>query len=330
MNNRNPTLPFSGHTLDLEILLCTHNRVRLLQRTLKHLQECHIPSGAQVGVFVVANACTDDTSKFLDKWLPQHPDLTFRWMTVPEPGKSNALNIAIPQARGRLLAFVDDDHRVDLHFIQALYEAEQQYPDNELFCGRILPDWTGNEPSWVHDQGRYRIYPLPVPRFDLGPDPKEITPEIAVPGGGNLAMRKALFEKTGPFRLDLGPSGHNLGGGEDIEWIRRALNKGARLRYLPEMIQYHYVDPKRLSLHYLMRKAFERSCSVTQLQPATGERIPLYMLRKTIGYLFHALASFDSNRRRFYLTRLAAAGGEIKGAYLRSRTCASEPPQDQA
>lgn len=305
-------------TLDLEILICTHNRVELLQRALRSLEACEIPKGVRAGIFVIANACSDGTHLFLENYRPARASLRYRWMVVPQPGKSHALNEAIPKTHGQLLAFVDDDHRVDTGFIRALHAAGQAHHDTELFCGRILPDWTGEEPKWVHAQGPYRIYPLPVPHFDLGSETKEVTPDLAVPGGGNLVLRKTAYEKVGPFRMDLGPRGHDLGGAEDIEWVKRAIAMGLRLRYLPNMLQYHYVDPKRLTLNYLMRKAYERSCSVTRLQPpGAGPSIPPYMIRKALGYLANALVSFGSDRRRFYLTRLAAALGEIKGARLR-------------
>lgn len=306
--------------LDLEVLICTHDRRQLLERTLDTLSRCRLPENCRVGVLVVANACSDDTPAWLSEVVKnsKYP-LPMRWMEDPEPGKSHALNFAIPRSPGNLIAFVDDDHRVDENYLVALWEGTRRFPEADLFCGKILPDWTGKEPAWAHDAGEYRIYPLPVPSFELGEKAKLIEPGTATPGGGNLAIRKGLFEKVGPFLLELGPQGHNLGGAEDIEWVRRALSFGAKLYYLPGMVQYHYVDPQRMTLGYVLRKAFERSASTARL--ADGMEgffgIPPFMLRKTLGYLGNSLLSLRQDRRRFYLTRLAASLGEIKGARQR-------------
>ena len=105
------------------------------------------------------------------------------------PGKSHALNSALPRVESDLVAFVDDDHRVDAGYLVAVCRAAEAHPEADLFCGRILPDWDGSEPAWVHDSGPYRIYPLPVPRFDQGDASRELTPDQAVPGGGNLFLR---------------------------------------------------------------------------------------------------------------------------------------------
>nr|WP_210424718.1 glycosyltransferase family 2 protein [Marichromatium bheemlicum] len=311
-------------------MICTHQRARLLTRALDSLETAARPADCPLGVFVVANACSDETPQVLAARAatPDTARLPLRWIVDPVPGKSHALNLALPQARAPLIAFVDDDHRLDPGYLLALVEAARAHPEAELFCGRILPDWDGSEPAWVHDQGPYRIYPLPVPRFDLGAAPHPVVPGSATPGGGNLAIRQGLFERIGPFRLELGPHGHDLGGAEDIEWVKRAVTDGAPLHYVPGMCQYHYVEANRLTLGYVLRKAYERSASTLRISPAAGQRRwpPRYMLRKVLGYGLRALFALGWPARRFYLTRLAAALGELKGFTQRRRGAGSTSP----
>ena len=151
-------------------------------------------------------------------------------------------------------------------YLANICTAAEDYPDAGLFCGRILPDWDGSEPAWVHETGAYRIYPLPVPRFDQGEVPLRLTPEIAIPGGGNLFLRVEWISRTGPFSTELGPTGHDLEGSEDLDWILRAQELGARLQYVPSVVQYHYVDLQRLRLGYLIKKAYKRTVSTTGLK----------------------------------------------------------------
>ena len=49
----------------LTVLICTHNRVDLLDKTLASLNAARKPVDWRVGVLVAANACTDDTHEFL-------------------------------------------------------------------------------------------------------------------------------------------------------------------------------------------------------------------------------------------------------------------------
>lgn len=308
--------------MKLTVLICTHNRLSLLQRTVRYLDQAERPAGVPCEILVIANGCTDGTLE----WLQQRSGpaagegLPLRYADEPRLGKSFALNHAIELLAGsdpdqQLLAFVDDDHRVDAAYLPGVVRAATEFPGFGIYCGRILPDWDGREPGWVHDQGPYQVYPLPVPRFERGDQPLLMTPDIGIPGGGNLALRYGVFERVGGFSTGLGPQGHDLAGGEDSEFVLRAQQKGERIQYVPWFTQYHWVDLERLKLSYLLRKSYQRTQVTTGLT-SEGERrgvaaVPLYLWRKLATYMAKGLFSLSWPRTRFFLMRTAATLGEI-------------------
>ncbi|CAH1386241.1 sulfatase-like hydrolase/transferase [Candidatus Nitrotoga sp. M5] len=298
----------------LTILICTHNRANLLELALTSLNAAQRPT-MRVQILVAANACTDDTVVRMLEYQSQQASkgwLPLRLIEVPTPGKSHALNWTIPEIDTELTAFVDDDHRVDGNYLVAIAQAAQRWPDAGLYCGRILPDWNGTEPAWVHDEGPYRVYPLPVPRYNQGDTPKTITAEEGpIPGGGNLVVRRHVFALAGQFSTELGPHGHDLGGGEDSEYVLRAMIRGVRCQYTPDIVQHHYVDLDRLKLSYLLKKSFQRTRSTSRIQ-GNGQ-VPLYMWRKLAEYGLHSMFSRSWAKRRFYWMRTAAALGELQG-----------------
>ncbi|MGD9602576.1 MAG: sulfatase-like hydrolase/transferase [Gammaproteobacteria bacterium] len=298
----------------LTILVCTHNRVELLSRALESLNACTRPT-SPVRILVAANACTDGTVAYLQDYQAHQEArglLPLDWIEEPTPGKSHALNTAIPRIESTLVAMVDDDHRIDAGYLVAVFDAAEHHPEAGLYCGRILPDWDGSEPAWVHDEGPYKIYPLPVPRYDQGAESRDVTEEHGpIPGGGNLVVRRRVFAQTGRFSTELGPRGHDLGGGEDSEYVLRALNRGETCRYFPAILQYHYVDVERLKLGYLLRKSYQRTRSIARLD---GDgTVPPYVWRKLIEYAALIVVSMVWQKRRFYLMRMAAALGELRG-----------------
>ncbi|OYY61901.1 MAG: arylsulfatase [Hydrogenophilales bacterium 28-61-11] len=299
---------------ELTLLICTHNRADLLHKALASINRAGRPA-MPVRILVAANACSDDTVAQMQAYQAQQAAnnwLPLRVITVPTPGKSHALNEAIPQIETELTAFVDDDHRVDDDYLTAIERAVTTWPDAGLYCGRILPDWDGNEPTWVHEEGAYRIYPLPVPRYDQGMTPKTISAEVGpIPGGGNLVVRRRVFELAGQFSTELGPVGHDLGGGEDSEYVLRAMTRGERCQYAPDIVQHHYVDTERLQLGYLLKKSYQRTRSTARIHG--GGSVPLYMWRKLAEYGFHSVFSLSWAKRRFFWVRTAAALGEIQG-----------------
>lgn len=304
--------------VDHEIIICTHNRKKLLSRTLESLNQSRLIENWNILVTIIVNACNDGTESFLNSYKlnqARQNSLPLRWVLEKKPGKSNALNTALKIIQAPIVSMIDDDHRVPIDYFQNIKMIFESYPDIDFFCGKILPDWTGDEPSWVHDEGQYKIYPLPIPKFDLGDTSIKLFSGGAVPGGGNLVVKRKTFDRVGEFSTNLGPHGHNLEGSEDYDWVTRALSTGLKLLYHPDIIQYHYVDLKRVKIKYLMKKSLLRSKTVTMLKSAGKQKaIPGYIYKKIMIYLLNLMINFPfSNKRRFYLIRLSASVGEFLG-----------------
>ena len=140
----------------LTVFICIHNRHKLLKRTLASLNTAKTPEYWAIDLLIIANACSDGTHSFLKAYKQRFNSdkhLSMQWEVEPVPGKSHALNRGISLMNSDAVAFVDDDHRVSPHYLQAVCRAFDQHPEADLFCGRILPDWDGTEPAWVHDEG---------------------------------------------------------------------------------------------------------------------------------------------------------------------------------
>jgi len=319
--------------MDATIVLCTHERAALLERALASLAVTAIPDGADVETVVVANACHDATARVVRSWQDRDMIPNLRLIEEPRLGKSHALNRGLSEASGDLLIFVDDDHRVAPDWLANVLAAAQAEPEIRCFCGRILPDWDGSEPPWVHDDDRYRIRPFPVPNFDLGPVPCDVTLQGFLPGGGNLFFRKSILRSVGGFDPHLGPRGHNLGGGEDVAFVVRVLRADLSIRYIPGALQYHHVDPCRLTWRYIVRKGYQRSrdlrCSTAAPPGRQVAGFPAYLLPQLFLQIWHTAATLDTNRRRHFLVRSAATCGEIVG-YRRARRAVRSDGTPQA
>ena len=72
--------------------------------------------------------------------------------------------------------------------------------------------------------------------------------------GGNAIISRAMFATVGPYSPDLGPRlDRRLFSCEDEDMYWRLVDAGARGRYLPNLIIYHYIHRDRL------RKAYYRA-----------------------------------------------------------------------
>jgi arylsulfatase A-like enzyme/glycosyltransferase involved in cell wall biosynthesis len=310
----------------LAIVICTYNRSASLIQTLESIYGCGYDKPEQVDIVVVANNCSDDTLVRLTDFKANHPrdNLALCWIEEPLAGKSYALNAAIAQTTHDALCFIDDDQTVEAGFIDNLLDGMDAYPDDAIYCGRIWPAWDGSEPSWVHTHGEYAIPIRPFPEFDLGSGSIVITPKDRYPSGGNIVVRRQVFDTVGLFSVELGPTGHNLAGGEDHDFLKRATDKGFSICYLPGVRQLHAIDTERMSTAYTLRKSYLRS-RANFLIHRNAHRPRLYMFRKIIEHLGSAVFTLQGDRRFFYLVRLAASLGELTGAVERFQSRARHP-----
>lgn len=301
----------------LAVVICTYNRAQSLVSTLDSLYNCGYSGPEPVDVLVVANHCQDATLATLAAFRSSHAPspLRLRWIEEPVAGKSHALNTAVACTDNDYLCFIDDDQIVESGFLQHLLNGLDTYPQDAIFCGRIWPAWDGSEPSWVHAQEPYAIPIRPFPEFDLGPDSIAIAPDHRFPSGGNITVHRRVFAQVGLFAVKLGPTGHNLAGGEDHDFIGRAVANGHTMRYLPKVRQLHAIDAQRTSTLYTLRKSFFRSRSHFLIH-AKDTPPQIYMARKLFSHFSKALFTLNADRRFFYLTRFSASAGELAGALV--------------
>lgn len=299
----------------LAVVVCTYNRSASLVSTLCSLWEEGYAGYATVEILVVTNRCSDDTLARLDEFHRQYPQdrLHLRWIEESQPGKSYALNAAIAHTDQDALCFIDDDQVVETGFIEALIAGLQQYPDDDIVCGRIWPAWDGSEPSWVHAKAPYAIPIRPFPEFDLGSESQRLDPAQRRPSGGNITVRRRVFDRIGSFSVELGPTGHNLAGGEDHEFLQRAIDAGFRIRYLPAVRQLHAIDAERTRTSYILKKSFLRSRSSFLIDPPVSGPRP-YLLHKILSHGLRAALALDADRRFYLMVRTAASIGELMGA----------------
>jgi len=317
----------------LAIVICTYNRSASLIQTLSSIYGCGHDGHEQIDILVVANNCSDDTIARLEDFKTVHPrdNLILNWIEEPRAGKSYALNTAIAHTLHEVLCFIDDDQTVESGYITHLLDGMDAHPDDAIYCGRIWPAWDGSEPSWVHAKGDYAIPIRPFPEFDLGSESIVIPPHDRYPSGGNIVVRRQVFDAVGQFSVELGPTGHNLAGGEDHDFLKRATDKGFTIRYLPRVRQLHEIDAERMSTTYTLRKSFLRTRAHILIRQDEPRPRP-YMFRKILGHLGRAVFTVHADRRFFYLVRFAASLGELTGAVERfqsrpSRSRLSLPPE---
>jgi GT2 family glycosyltransferase len=103
-------------------------------------------------------------------------------------------------------------------------------------------------------------------------------PKGRIPGGGNMAMRREVFDKIGVFNTSLGRTGKSLIGGEESDLFERIAKAGMECYYTPGAVMYHIIPAEKLTDAY-----FERLCYNTGVSQFTRAEIHNRTTRLYIG-----------------------------------------------
>ena len=268
-------------SVDVSILIPTHNRRDLLRQTLESLRGVRLVPGLRVELIVVANACSDDTAGVVESMAGTMPFPT-RCVVEQQPGSSRARNRGIDEAAGSVLAFLDDDVLVNEGWLEAVHETFEREAADLVF-GRVELWWKDVErPEWFTPE-----LEAVLARKDHGDEVRELT-RFSDAVSANLAMRRRVIDRIGGFRLELERRGERMGSCEDTEFLARAQQAGLRMFYSPRAEVLHYVDPRRVSRHYLCGTAFGNGRSGIFRKPRFGVR---QVSRALAGHLWLATSS---------------------------------------
>lgn len=258
----------------LSLVIATYNRAEQLMITLNSVA-AQSKASAQWECIVVDNNSSDNTQQRVEEFIAQHPQHNFRYHFEAKQGLSHARNAGIEQAKGDIIAFIDDDERIVPDFIGAYIKLFEDYPAAMAAGGKIIAEYPTGRPRWM---SHYTERPIANP-MDFG-DYIRPFPKGRIPGGGNMAMRREVFDKIGVFNTSLGRTGKSLIGGEESDLFERIAAAGMECYYAPRAVMYHIIPADKLTDSY-----FERLCFNTGLSQHTRAQIHHRTTRLYIGEL---------------------------------------------
>lgn len=256
-------------------VICTLNRAELLAVAIQTYFAMRWRDEAEHELLIVDNGSTDATRAAVERLQARFGD-RLRYVHEPVNGLVYARNRAIAEARGEVVAFLDDDIDMDAEWGQAVADALARWPEVKCFGGKIVPIFPDGRPEWIHDEflGMYG---------DLrqGDEEKPFRyPDT--PFGGNMIIRREVFERLGGFNPALGRYANNLLSGEESEFFARVHEAGHACRYLPGAVIFHKIAKARTERGYILRRAYWHGISEELMARVANPRSPWRCARRAM------------------------------------------------
>lgn len=281
--------------IKISAIVCTFRRPDYLREAVQSLCRQTLEP-ADYEVLIVDNAVQLEAEKVVAEF--QDGSINLRYVTEAAVGLSRARNKGIQEARGRYIAYLDDDARADESWLEALVKTfETHRPVPAAIGGRVWLDWQGNKPAWVPNEQ------LPIYTYvDHGDEPHRLRDDEYLVGA-NLAFAKDALEATGGFNADLGRQGNVLLSGEEAQILQKLRDQGLEILYQPEAFVWHSVHPSRKRPGWLLRRMFWDGASQPLLD-GSGSHSRRKMLRgvgsdlrQCAGWSVRAMSAWAGGRK---------------------------------
>lgn len=249
----------------VSIVVPTRNRASLLRDCITSLLAQGYPAD-RYEIIVADDGSTDDTAKVVDLLSKGNGSPGVRYSRFPKLGVNGARNEGIKHAAGEIVCIVDDDELVQPTHLRSVVEHLEQAPDLDGVGGPYRPF----APPRVRVCRRCVLGAADFP----GAGKRKVSWLF----GGNMAVRKVVFERRGLFDEELS------GFGDEYEWFHRG--PSLDLLYDPDLWVWHRRDQQ--TLLELCRSAWNQGLAIPLASAKSGLQASP-SIRQLLRYLAHAI-----------------------------------------
>ena len=263
-------------SMDASVVILSYDRVHLLERTLTACLGDRTADGLAWEIIVVDNH-PDKLAERMVLALAQIAPAPITYLSDARRNVSIVRNLGIAKARGRYVAFIDDDEAPEAGWLRELVATLDRTGADAAF-GPKYPEFEGGAaPAWDREGWRYTL------DMQMSQDEQihlfgRLRKKGKGLGSGNAAFRVATcFDTPEPFNVAFGD-----GNGEDTHLLFRLALTGKRLVWAPNAKVIEFIEKDRAKPSYMITRMKRGSQHYAASRIATSDRKRYMQTRVTL------------------------------------------------
>ena len=217
----------------ISVFICTYNRGKLINGTLKALINNQTRKPNEI--VIVNGGGESNCQSTLEKWKRIFPQIKI--IKIENVNLAASRNVGLPFCQGDLILQTDDDARPLPDWIEKLEKAHARYPTAGVIGGNVIDANGRSFLSRIADVATF-------PHYDSMHQVRNVP-------GVNSSYKREVIEQVGDYDT-------SLFRGEDVDYNWRAIQKGWKVLYIPDIQVLHINRPTWKGLffqHYMYGRA---------------------------------------------------------------------------
>jgi succinoglycan biosynthesis protein ExoM len=227
----------NGRPSHISVCICTYKRPLLLNRLLEELAVQETGGSFTYSVVVVDNDRSQSAEAVVSGFAAKSK-VPVKYCVEPRQNISMTRNMAVENAEGDFIAFIDDDEFPTKQWLLTLFTTCIKYGVSGVL-GPVKPHFDEGTPSWVV-KGKF---------YDRASYPTGFVIDGKKGRTGNVLLKRQVFTAgEQPFNPEFRT-------GEDQDFFRRMIEKGHVFIWCHEALAYEVVPPIRWNRVFMLRRA---------------------------------------------------------------------------
>lgn len=226
-------------TVHICLGVCTYKRPEMLIRCLHSLVQIAAPAGCYLSIVVIDNETLPVSRDLVGTYRSEDAG-AFHYVHQPARGIAQARNALLDKAaalNAGWCAMIDDDQTVPPDWLQAMWRAVVQ-EKADIVYNAVRAEMPKPLPAWAFPSTK-------KPRWIIG------ATNAATKG---LLFRTDITDDYGvPLRFD---EAFGLTGGEDRDFVQRAIHNRALVVWTPEAVSTEWVPASKLTFRAQVYRAY--------------------------------------------------------------------------